>query len=61
MTDRRWATREQVAEYLGIHVNTVDNWRTDGRITAYRAGDRLVRFDLNEVDAMLTPTQQETN
>lgn len=53
MPERRWATREQTAEYVGVHVNTIDRWRTDGRIRGYQAGPRLVRFDLNDVDAML--------
>jgi len=27
--------------------------RADGRIRAYRSGTRLVRFDLNEIDALM--------
>jgi len=27
----------------------------DGRLTAYRAGTRLVRLDLNEIDAAMQP------
>lgn len=59
MAERRWATREQAAEYVGVHVNTFDRWRNEGRIRSYRAGERLVRFDLNEVDAMLGANTQE--
>jgi len=29
----------------------------DRRLTAYRNGRRLVRLDLDEVDAAMTPTQ----
>lgn len=54
----RWATREQAARYIGVHVNTIDRWNTEGRIQGHRAGPRLIRYDLNEIDAMLTPTTQ---
>jgi len=57
----RWATREQVAEHVDVHPNTVDRWRAEGRITAYRFGERSIRFDLNEVDAMADTVKQETN
>jgi excisionase family DNA binding protein len=53
VSERNWATREQAADHLGVHPNTIDRWRTDGLITAYRAGPRLLRYDLNEIDAVL--------
>lgn len=58
MSDRRWATKDQAAQHLGVHINTIDRWRAEGRIRTYHAGPRLVRFDLNELDAMLA---RETN
>lgn len=59
---RRWATRAEVAQYLGVHPNTVKRWATEGRITTYSVGPRLVRYDLAEIDQMLTPsTAEETN
>lgn len=56
----RWATKEQVADYLSVHANTIDRWRSEGRIRTHHFGPRLVRFDLNEIDAMSTPVSQET-
>lgn len=53
MPERRWASRDQAAEYVGVHVNTIDRWRSEGLIRAYQAGPRLVRYDLAEIDAML--------
>jgi len=53
VTERNWATREQAADHLGVHPNTIDRWRTDGLITGYKVGPRLVRYDLNEIDAVL--------
>ena len=52
---RRWASTKQVAEYLGIIERTVRLMVADGRLTAYYLGSRIVRFDLNEVDAAMTP------
>lgn len=52
---RRWATYKQVAEYLGVIERTVRLMVADGRLTAYYLGKRVVRFDLNEVDAAMTP------
>tara|TARA_Y100001938_G_scaffold37197_1_gene51379 strand:- start:545 stop:763 length:219 start_codon:yes stop_codon:yes gene_type:complete len=48
----RWASREQAAEHVGVSVFTIDRWRIKGLITARRAGG-VVRFDLNEIDAVL--------
>jgi excisionase family DNA binding protein len=56
VSERNWATREQAADHLGVHPNTIDRWRTDGLITAYRAGPRLLRYDINEIDAALAAT-----
>jgi excisionase family DNA binding protein len=48
---RRWASTKQVAEYLGITERTVRLMVSDGRLVQYSLGPRIVRFDLNEVDA----------
>jgi excisionase family DNA binding protein len=50
---RRWASIDGVADYLDVHHQTVRNMIARGQLTAYRGGDRLIRIDLNEVDAML--------
>lgn len=50
----RWATKEQAAQHIGVHPRTIMRWAAQGRLPIHRLGDRLVRFDLNEVDAMLT-------
>jgi len=49
--ERRWyITIKQAAGYLGVSEPTVRNMISDGRLTAYRNGARLVRLDLNEID-----------
>lgn len=52
---RRYATLAQAAEYLGVTDRTVRQMIADGRLTGYRSGKRLVRVDLNEVDAAMQP------
>lgn len=59
MSDRRWATKSQAAEYAVVHPNTIDNWVVAGIVRAYKFGPRLVRYDLNEIDevaAKVMPT-----
>lgn len=52
MSERRWATELEAADYARISGNTLRRWRTQGRITGYKVG-RTVRYDLNEIDDML--------
>ena len=50
---RRLATINDTADYVGVHPKTVRRWIATGRLTALRAGPRLIRIDLTEVDVML--------
>ena len=52
---RHFVSIEQAANYTGLSVKTLRRRIADGTLTGYRAGPKLVRVDLNEVDAMLTP------
>ena len=52
---RRWANLRLTAEYIGVCERTVRLMVEDGRLTQYSLGPRIVRFDLNEVDAAMTP------
>jgi excisionase family DNA binding protein len=54
---RRWASIQDAADYLDIHPRTIRKMAADGRLTLYRSGARLVRVDLNELDANMTPAQ----
>ncbi|MFW0784853.1 excisionase family DNA-binding protein [Gordonia sp. CPCC 206044] len=51
---RRYATINQTADYLGVTDRTVRQMIADGRLRGYRNG-RLIRLDLNEVDASMQP------
>ncbi|OBJ74375.1 excisionase family DNA-binding protein [Mycobacterium sp. 1274756.6] len=52
---RRYVTTKQAARYLGCTDRTIRQMVADGRLTGYRNGSRLVRLDLNEIDAMMQP------
>ena len=48
---RRFATVQEAAEIYHIDHKTIRRWIASGLIHGYRVGDRLVRVDLNEVEA----------
>jgi len=50
---RRWATLAHAAESIGVSERTLRRMIAAGRVTGYRAGPRLIRVDLNELDAVL--------
>ena len=43
------------AEYAGVCPKTIRRRIAAGDLTGYRMGPRLIRVDLNELDAMLRP------
>jgi excisionase family DNA binding protein len=47
-----WMTRRQVAEYLGVTTQTIDDWRRDEGFPYVRVG-RTVRFDRETLDIWL--------
>jgi excisionase family DNA binding protein len=54
-TRRRYVTMAEAADYLAVTTRTVRQMVADGRLTGYRSGSRLVRLDLNEIDAAMKP------
>jgi excisionase family DNA binding protein len=52
---RRYAKIIEAAKYLGVTDRTIREMIADGRITGYRNGPRLIRVDLNEIDANMRP------
>lgn len=52
---RRYGKIGEAAKYLGVTERTIRQMIADGRLTGYRSGTRLVRVDLNEVDAAMKP------
>jgi excisionase family DNA binding protein len=53
---RRWLSQQEAAEYLGVTDRTIRNYVARGLVPAHRIrGSRLIRFDINELDAALRP------
>lgn len=54
-----WLNRAEAAEYLRVHVTTIDRWVKEGRITKYTGADglSLARFRRDELDALLAPAK----
>jgi excisionase family DNA binding protein len=52
---RRYVKVGEAAQYLHVTERTIRQMVADGRLTAYRSGRRLVRLDLNEIDAAMQP------
>ncbi|EHK84255.1 DNA binding domain-containing protein [Rhodococcus pyridinivorans AK37] len=54
-TSRRLVSIPESAKYAGVCTKTIRRRISDGSITGYRFGPRLIRVDLNEIDDMLRP------
>jgi excisionase family DNA binding protein len=52
---KRWLTVADAAKYMGVHSHTIHNWIAEGRLPASKAGPRLVRVDLADLDQLLEP------
>ncbi|EID17151.1 DNA binding domain-containing protein [Mycobacterium xenopi RIVM700367] len=52
---RRFAKLKDAAAYLDVNERTIRQMVADGRLTGYRCGRRIVRVDLNEIDAAMRP------
>lgn len=52
---RRLESIPTAAEYVGVNPRTIRRWIASGHITGYRAGPKLIRVDLNEIDIKLSP------
>jgi len=52
---RRYASLNEAATYARVTGRTVRQWIAEGRINGYRINARLVRVDLNELDAAMQP------
>lgn len=46
---------DQAATYANVHPMTIRRWIAAGRVPAYRVGPKLLRVDLNELEAMASP------
>lgn len=51
----RWVTRSQAAEIANVHLRTVDNMLTDGRLTKHKNGFGRVLIDRFELERQMGP------
>jgi excisionase family DNA binding protein len=51
--EHRFARINAAAAYLDVHPATIRKMVDDGKIHGYRSGQRLLRVDLNELDAFI--------
>jgi len=52
---RRLRSIADAAEFAGVNPRTIRRRIADGTLIGYRMGPRLIRVDLNELDALLRP------
>lgn len=52
---RKYSSIADAAGYAAVSEKTIRRWIASGRINGYRAGSRIIRVDLNEIDAALRP------
>jgi excisionase family DNA binding protein len=46
---------QDAADYMGVSLRCVREWISQGRITGYKMNARVIRVDLNELDAAMKP------
>ena len=51
----RWASPRVGATYAGVGLRTLTDKIAKGEIPAYKFGPKLVRVDLNDIDALMVP------
>lgn len=52
---RRLGSIADAAEFAGVNPKTIRRRIADGTLNGYRLGPRLIRVDLDELDASLHP------
>ena len=52
---RRWASLAVAADHLAVSEKTLRRMIAAGDVRGYRVGSRLVRVDMNELDALASP------
>lgn len=58
---RRWLSQREAADYLGVSDRTIRNYIARGDLSGHRVcGSRLIRIEVRDLDAMLTPVIEES-
>lgn len=51
----RFLSVQEASDELGVSTKTVRRWISEGRLTARRAGPRLIRIANSDLDKMMSP------
>lgn len=57
----RWASLSEAAEYIHVSPTTMRRMIASGEITGFRVGPRLIRVDLNQLDAAFAAIPSAVN
>jgi excisionase family DNA binding protein len=52
---RRYASIAEAGRYVGVAPKTIRRLIASGKLTGYHLGSRLIRVDLDQLDAIMTP------
>jgi len=61
MTDEKLLNTKELAEYLGVAVSTIMQYRLDGRGPTYIKIGHLVRYRIEDVEAWLETLKDRAN
>ena len=61
MSDKTFVSVAAAADRIGVAPLTIRRLIAAGNLTGYRLGKRLIRIDLDELDALLTPINTATS
>ena len=53
--EREWLRPKQAAEYLGVSLSTLYNWRKKGLVRFHRIGPRAVALKRDELEGVAVP------
>lgn len=51
--DKKYYTPQEIAEMLGVHLQTVRAWYRSGKLGCYKLGHRDVRISREQLDTFL--------
>jgi excisionase family DNA binding protein len=52
---RRYASISEAAAYVNVAPKTIRRLIASGQLTGFHLGSRLIRVDLDQLDAIMTP------
>jgi len=55
VADSQWLSTKEAAQYLGVGEATIQRWVREGRLKAYRFGQRVLRIRRSDLEAIAEP------